>query len=145
MSFYIFTNNYFYIKRVVFKFRLAWIVCVITAIILFTYQVVERTIDYRKHNTTVSVGIRYTDSVAYPTVTLCDTNSFRYVPYDITLNSWYRPALIHIRLSQWGSPWLPDITLHVAVNREYDTCFGKGLVTGYAGYEYWKGLIETSK
>ena len=40
---------------------------------------------------------------------------------------------------------VPTGKLVVAVNCGYDTSFGKGLVMGYAGYEYWKGLVEASK
>ncbi len=37
------------------------------------------------------------------------------------------------------------ISSPVALIGGYDTSFGKGLVMDYAGYEYLKGLVETSK
>ena len=60
-------------------FRLAWVIIVVTAVILFTYQVAERTTDYFGYNTTVSVNIRYVAEVPFPAVTLCNINTFRFV------------------------------------------------------------------
>ena len=62
-----------------FYFRLAWVIIVVTAVILFTYQVAERTTDYFGYNTTVSVNIRYVAEVPFPAVTLCNINTFRLV------------------------------------------------------------------
>ena len=60
-------------------FRLAWVIIVVTAVILFTYQVAERTTDYFGYNTTVSVNIRYVAEVPFPAVTLCNINTFKLV------------------------------------------------------------------
>ena len=47
------------------------------AMILFIYQVADRTFVYFDYNTTVSVDIRYLDEVPFPAVTLCNINTFR--------------------------------------------------------------------
>ena len=47
--------------------------------ILFVYQVADRTLDYFDYNTTVSVKVRYKDQVPFPAVTVCDINTFRFV------------------------------------------------------------------
>ena len=64
--------------------RAIWVICVTTAMFLFVYQVADRTSVYFRYNTTVSVNIRYTKSVPFPAVTLCNINTFRYY-------SSYRP------------------------------------------------------
>ena len=46
-------------------FRLIWIFCVTAAMILFVYQVADRTFVYFDYNTTVSVDIRYLDKVTF--------------------------------------------------------------------------------
>ena len=50
---------------------------------------------------------------------------------------------IKITLLMMLSP--KKISSPVALIGGYDTSFGKGLVMDYAGYEYLKGLVETSK
>ena len=60
-------------------FRVIWIACVSAAMILFVYQVADRTLVYFDYNTTVSVKVRYTDVVPFPAVTVCNINTFRYV------------------------------------------------------------------
>ena len=60
-------------------FRTVWILCVVTAIVFFIYQVSDRAMTYLDYNTTVSVNIQYTNQVPFPAVTLCNINSYRYV------------------------------------------------------------------
>ena len=57
-------------------FRTVWILCVVTAIVFFIYQVSDRAMTYLDYNTTVSVNIRYMNQVPFPAVTLCNINSF---------------------------------------------------------------------
>ena len=57
--------------------RLAWVICVIGAIIIFTVQVGLRTSDFFAYSTTVDVQLTYTDQVKFPAVSLCNQNSFR--------------------------------------------------------------------
>ena len=60
-------------------YRLIWVVCVTTAMILFVYQVADRTQVYFEFNTTVAVSVQYTDRVPFPAVTVCNINTFRLV------------------------------------------------------------------
>ena len=60
-------------------FRVIWIVCVSAAMILFVYQVADRTLVYFDYNTKVSVKVHYTDEVPFLAVTVCDINTFRFV------------------------------------------------------------------
>ena len=53
------------------------------AMILFVYQVADRTFVYFDYNTTVSVDIRYLDEVPFPAVTLCNINTFRLENLDL--------------------------------------------------------------
>ena len=56
--------------------------CVTAAIILFVYQVADRTLVYFDYNTTVSTKVHYSDEVLFPAVTICNINTFRLVsPY----------------------------------------------------------------
>ena len=59
--------------------RVIWVACVSAAMILFVYQVADRTLVYFDYNTTVSVKVRYKEEVPFPAVTICDINTFRFV------------------------------------------------------------------
>ena len=83
-------------------FRLIWIFCVTAAMILFVYQVADRTFVYFDYNTTVSVDIRYLDEVPFPAVTLCNINTFRLEGLDS-----YQ-CHIHWRIC-WGRPRRPRL------------------------------------
>ena len=52
-------------------------IIVVTAVILFTYQVAKRTMVYFGYNTTVSVNIRYIEEVPFLAVMLCNINMCR--------------------------------------------------------------------
>ena len=68
-------------------FRVIWVVCVVSAMTLFIYQVANRTFVYFDYNTTVSVNVRYIKRVQFPAVTLCNINTFRLVlHYNSNLN-----------------------------------------------------------
>ena len=60
-------------------FRLVWVLCVTTAMILFVYQVADRTLVYFDYNTTVSVQVRYVEKVPFPAGTVCNINTYRLV------------------------------------------------------------------
>ena len=47
------------------------------AMILFVYQVADRTFVYFEYNTTVAMNIHYVKRVPFPAVTLCNINTFR--------------------------------------------------------------------
>ncbi len=59
--------------------RYCWIFCVLVAVGLFMYQVIERLLDYSKYQTTYSQNVQYNNTVLFPTATLCNIHSFRYV------------------------------------------------------------------
>ena len=57
--------------------RVAWVICVFAAIVLFIAQIASRSVDFLKYSTTVDVEVMYTDSVKFPAVTFCNQNNFR--------------------------------------------------------------------
>ena len=57
--------------------RLLWFGCVVSAAILFTSQVIIRSVDYFEHETNVNVELIYDSQVQFPAVTLCNQNNFR--------------------------------------------------------------------
>ena len=57
--------------------RVAWVICVLAAIVLFVAQIASRSVDFFKYSTTVDVEVIYTDSVKFPAVTFCNQNNFR--------------------------------------------------------------------
>ena len=59
--------------------RVAWVICVFAAIVLFIAQIASRSVDFLKYSTTVDVEVIYTDSVKFPAVTFCNQNNFRLV------------------------------------------------------------------
>ena len=59
--------------------RFVWVVCVMSAIVLFVAQIASRSVDFLKYSTTVDVEVIYTDSVKFPAVTFCNQNNFRLV------------------------------------------------------------------
>ena len=59
--------------------RVAWVICVLAAIVLFVAQIALRSVDFFKYSTTVDVEVIYTDSVKFPAVTFCNQNNFRLV------------------------------------------------------------------
>ena len=60
-----------------FPCRLCWLFCIALMVAFFSLQVYERCVVYRRRETTTSVTTKYKDSVPFPAVTLCNTNTFR--------------------------------------------------------------------
>ena len=61
------------------SYRLIWTVFVTIAIGLFVYQAGSRTHTFYKYNTDVDSAVIYTNEMAFPTVTLCNQNAYRWV------------------------------------------------------------------
>ena len=59
--------------------RVAWVICVLAAIVLFVAQITSRSLDFFKYSTTVDVEVIYEDSLKFPAVTFCNQNNFRLV------------------------------------------------------------------
>ena len=74
LSHYVFIYHYN-----IYIFRVLWCAAVISAIIFFTYQLGNRLHVYFEYQSTVSVEMKFTDSMEFPAVTLCNQNSFRYI------------------------------------------------------------------
>ena len=64
---------------VLFRSRLVWLLCVLASGGLFTYQVATRMMTFFDYNTSVDVQLFYTDKVAFPAVTVCNQNAFRWM------------------------------------------------------------------
>ena len=61
------------------SYRMIWTVFVTIAIGLFVYQAGSRTHTFYKYNTNVDSAVIYTNEMAFPTVTLCNQNAYRWV------------------------------------------------------------------
>ena len=58
-------------------YRLMWSLCVVAACLIFVLQVVLRVSVYLEYNTNVDVEKVYMKKVPFPTVTVCNQNTFR--------------------------------------------------------------------
>ena len=104
----------------------------VSAMIFFTYQVVERMLDYYDYETTVSVNVLYMDRVPLPTITLCNINTFRYSLINTDLKrvlmywghyrgnydhqSSFFPPDFYVRQSTWWDRWCRNGDIFLAVN-----------------------------
>ena len=52
---------------------------VIIAVLLFVGQVSQRIAVYFQYKTNVAVEVKYPKSITFPSVTICNQNSFRYL------------------------------------------------------------------
>ncbi|XP_030836699.1 acid-sensing ion channel 1C isoform X2 [Strongylocentrotus purpuratus] len=57
--------------------RFSWLLLVMAAFGALTYQVVDRVQHFASHPKSVDVSIEYTDSIIFPTVAICNYNTFR--------------------------------------------------------------------
>ena len=64
-----------------FVIRILWFFAIVIGVLLFAYQVTDRIIVYYQRNTNVDVAVKYVPSVNFPSVTICNQNQFRYLPY----------------------------------------------------------------
>ena len=60
-------------------FRLLWILCVLSAVVLFFVQVISRCTDFFKYNSNVNVEVYYNETLLFPCVTICNQNTYRCV------------------------------------------------------------------
>ncbi len=58
-------------------FRVLWFVAVLVAVTLFLYQVGMRTQQYFQYNTNINVEVKFEPQLEFPSVTVCNQNSFR--------------------------------------------------------------------
>ena len=61
------------------SFRFLWFLVMTVSTSLFVYVTVNRLILYFKYTSKAAVEIAYVDKLAFPTVTVCNHNQFRYV------------------------------------------------------------------
>ena len=81
--------------------------------ILFVYQVADRTLVYFDYNTTVSVKVRYTDQVPFPAVTICDINTFRFVlsqKKHRPQRSWGKVMFLYVSVIMFTGGCIPACT-----------------------------------
>ena len=64
-------------------------IVVLTAVGLFLYQVIDRSQHYFAYKTNVNVEVVYNTSVAFPSVTLCNQNNFRFDGFSLRFISIY--------------------------------------------------------
>ncbi len=50
---------------------------VVLAILLFVAQVGQRMAVYFQYKTNVAVEVKYTDTITFPSVTICNQNNYR--------------------------------------------------------------------
>ena len=56
--------------------RFFWTLIMLGVLGLFTFQIVSRGIDFGQRELSVSVEVKYTDRLPYPTVTICNQNRY---------------------------------------------------------------------
>jgi acid-sensing ion channel 5 len=54
-----------------------WLVCVVTCVVLFAYQAIDRVCTYFDRASNVDVQINYVEEMDFPAVTICNYNTFR--------------------------------------------------------------------
>ena len=52
---------------------------VLLAVLLFVAQVSQRMVVYFQYKTNVAVEVKYTDTITFPAISLCNQNNYRYV------------------------------------------------------------------
>ena len=57
--------------------RIIWILVLLTALGLFLALVIQNIITLSKHPKTVDVEINYNSTMTFPTLTICNQNTFR--------------------------------------------------------------------
>ena len=60
-----------------FVYRILWFTAFAAAIILFVGQVGSRVAVFFEHKTNVAVKIKYVKQIEFPSVTICNQNSYR--------------------------------------------------------------------
>jgi hypothetical protein len=58
-------------------YRLLWALSLLGAITLFGTQMIDRCREYFRYTTNVNLELNYTKDLVFPTVTICNYNSFR--------------------------------------------------------------------
>lgn len=63
-----------------FDCRFLWVVIVTSAALLFTMLLVNKIYYLNSNPKGVNVEVKYNDSLAFPAVTICNSNKYRLVP-----------------------------------------------------------------
>ena len=72
-----FNTLHFYITLQYFFCRILWFTAFAAAIILFVGQVGSRMAVFFEHKTNVAVTVKYVKEIEFPSVTVCNQNSYR--------------------------------------------------------------------
>ena len=59
--------------------RILWVIAVAWSLTFFFLQVGQRIQVYFDYKTTVSVTVKYVNNIDFPSVTICNQNSYRWV------------------------------------------------------------------
>jgi len=68
-----------------------WLICVVTCVVLFAYQAIDRVCIYFEHESNVNVQINYVEELDFPAVTICNYNNYRQAKITFQLATWHRP------------------------------------------------------
>ncbi|XP_030836701.1 acid-sensing ion channel 2 isoform X4 [Strongylocentrotus purpuratus] len=79
--------------------RFSWLLLVMAAFGALTYQVVDRVQHFASHPKSVDVSIEYTDSIIFPTVAICNYNTFSATYSRVDLE---KKANFSVKLTEWG-------------------------------------------
>ena len=74
-----------------------WLLAVVTSAILFVYVMVNRLLLFYEYTSKVDVEKTYVDQLAFPAVTVCNHNQFRYV-----VSAYWNPLQYQDRLPMCG-------------------------------------------
>ncbi|XP_067658355.1 acid-sensing ion channel 4-B-like [Haliotis asinina] len=69
--------RYIWMRETIPVRRLLWLLLTVTCVAVMSYQIVERVIYFYNHPVTVNVKVKYNKTLFFPTITICNQNTFR--------------------------------------------------------------------
>ncbi|XP_046562955.1 uncharacterized protein LOC124271849 [Haliotis rubra] len=69
--------RYIWMRETIPIRRLLWLLLTVTCVTVMSYQIVERVIYYYNHPVTVNLNVKYNKTLLFPTISICNQNTFR--------------------------------------------------------------------